>query len=139
MERFIKVAPETYIVERNKMKENKYKSAFLTFYPRSYFKDCTCYLSQNHDQKVGYAIHNRTKEIFGLFNNSGVQGLGKHAICDSIEQGADNLFCFDILCPLYNQFGFKIYNIDRWDDKFAPRFWDYHKYGRPNVVWMKLK
>ena len=112
---------------------------FLTCYNEKELSGCRMWLSVQHKSLIGYAI-NADNELFGLFNNSGIKGLGKSAILDAIENGADKLFCFDGYLPkLYAQFGFVITDTAIWDEDLAPDRWDYRKYGRPNVVWMKLK
>lgn len=120
-------------------KRDKNNSPFLTYLGESDLEGSRLYLSIQHKGLVGYAIDSNN-ELFGLFNNSGIKGLGKSAILDAIKNGADSLFCFDGYLPkLYIQFGFVITKTALWDETLAPQNWNYSKYGRPNVVWMKLK
>ncbi len=124
----------TYIDARDKT-----YSPFLTYLDEKELSGSRMWLSRQYIGLVGYAI-SPDNELFGLFNNSGIKGLGKSAILDAIKNGADNLFCFDGYLPkLYVQFGFVITDTAQWDKALAPDKWDYVKYGRPNVIWMKLK
>ncbi len=124
----------TYIDARDKT-----YSPFLTYLGEKELSGSRLYLSKQHKGSVSYAI-DPDNELFGLFNNSDIKGIGKSAIFDAIKNGADNLFCFGGYLPkLYAQFGFIITHFAPWDEKLAPDKWDYNKYGRPNVIWMKLK
>jgi len=128
------VSRYTYIDIRDKT-----YSPFLTYFNEKELSGSRMWLSIQHKGLIGYAIDS-DNELFGLFNNSGIKGLGKSTILDAIKNGADKLFCFDGYLPkLYAQFGFIITDTASWDEAFAPDKWDYAKYGRPNVVWMKLK
>lgn len=134
---FIPATTDYFIQQRDKMKSEKIP--FITCFTAGQLIDCRLYVSYDYDSKIGYGIQH-DNELFSLFNNSGIQGLGKHAIIDAIEKGADNLFCFEgHLSALYSQFGFVITDLQAFDDKYAPKNWNYKKYGQPNVVWMKLK
>ena len=126
------VSRYTYIDARDK----RY-SPFLTYFDEKDLLSSRMWLSKQHKGLVGYAIDSNN-ELFGLFNNSGIKGLGKSAILDAIKNGADKLFCFDGYSPkLYAQFGFVITDSAPWDEELAPDKWDYEKYGQPNVVWMR--
>ena len=124
----------TYIDARDKT-----YSPFLTYLGEKELSGSRLFLSRQYKRLVGYAISS-DNELFGLFNNSGIKDIGKSAILDAIKNGADNLFCFGGYLPkLYVQFGFIITHFALFNEDLAPDKWDYVKYGRPNVVWMKLK
>jgi len=80
-------------------------------------------------------------DLVNVVNASGVPGLGKEIVLDAINKGASKLDCFDgfLSDKYYPQFGFKKVRADKWDDRFAPRNWDYKKYKRPDVVYMQLE
>lgn len=40
---------------------------------------------------------------------------------------------------MYARYGFEVSKTIPWDDKYAPRGWNYEKDGRPNVVEMVYK
>jgi hypothetical protein len=78
-------------------------------------------------------------EIAGLFNDSPISGLGEVLLYKAIDEGGDHLNCFEgFLSEWYEDHGFEIVNRIPWDDEYAPRGWDYEKFGRPDVVEMEL-
>lgn len=78
-------------------------------------------------------------EITGLFNDSPISGLGEVLLYKAIDEGGDHLNCFEgFLSEWYEDYGFEIVNRIPWDDEYAPRGWDYDKFGRPDVVEMEL-
>jgi hypothetical protein len=87
---------------------------------------------------VGYAVK-PNGDIVSIFNISGQKGLGEEAIKQAIKAGGNKLDAFDgKLVEYYKKFGFKEYNRIKWSDEYAPTGWDYEKYGRPDIVFMKL-
>lgn len=100
-------------------------------------KDMKTFTSK--DGKVGYGI-TKEGELVSVFNNSGKKGLLKIIMPEAILNGATSLDAYEgYLSGRYEEFGFEIVETIPWDDKFAPKGWDFDKYGRPNVVKMKLK
>lgn len=56
----------------------------------------------------------------------------------AIQLGGVKLDCFDGVLPeLYKHYGFVETHREPFDDAFAPKDWDYVKYGRPDVVYMQ--
>lgn len=79
-------------------------------------------------------------ELAGLFNGSGVSGIGEKLVRTCIERGADHLNCFDgRLTSYYESLGFEEVNRIEWDEDYAPSGWDYGKFGKPDVVEMRLR
>lgn len=77
-------------------------------------------------------------DLQNLFNNAG-KGQGAKVVNIAIENGAKKLDCFDgYLTKYYKQFGFKETERIKWDDKYAPKNWNYEKNGRPDIVYMEL-
>jgi len=96
------------------------------------------YLSQN--QKSGYGITS-DKEIISLFSHRGA-GQGAQAIENAVKNGGTHLWCFDGKLPgFYKGYGFEEIKKDRlkWNDDYAPENWDYEKFGRPDVLHLKIK
>jgi len=94
------------------------------------------YLSNG--KKVGVGLSN-TGEIINLFNNSKVSGAGRLALNFAIAKGGTHLSCFDgFLRWYYQKFGFECVKQIPWDSKYAPKNWDYKKYGTPDVIYMVL-
>lgn len=59
----------------------------------------------------------------------------------AIILGGDKLDHFDVphLSNLYERLGFVEYSRLKWDDRYAPAGWDYDAWGRPDMVFRKLK
>ena len=94
------------------------------------------YLSST--EKSGYAIDAK-HNLISLFSLPGAQE-GEAAGWDAIARGATLLDCIGKrLARAYESiFGFVVYRVEKWDDKFAPEGWDYEKFGRPNIYYLKL-
>ncbi len=95
------------------------------------------------DKTAGYAIA-KDGDIISVFSKPGFHH-GQEAIKSAITNGGKKLDCFDIkqgskvnLPKLYKKFGFKIISNLKWGDQYAPKNWNYERYGRPNVAFMKL-
>lgn len=89
------------------------------------------------DGKTGYAIKPNGELI--SVHNKGEKGAGKGAVIDAIENGATKLDAYDgKLVKYYKQFGFEEVRREKWNDQYAPKEWDYEKYGKPDVVYMEL-
>lgn len=88
---------------------------------------------------IGYAIKN-DGDITSVFNNSNVRNIGKELIQSAISNGGKKLDHFDgFLSQLYEPLGFKEKQRLQWDDQYAPKDWDYDKFGRPDVVYRELE
>lgn len=86
---------------------------------------------------VGYAM-SPEGDLQQVFNNSDRPGAGKEAVIHAIANGAKSLDAFDGFLPeYYNKFGFTFKNADKWNDAYAPKGWDYAKFGKPDVVYME--
>lgn len=82
--------------------------------------------------------------LTGLFSNA--KGKGKEIFEKSLDilkksnAKEITLFCIgDFLKKLYMSYGFKVDEVIKWDDTYAPKNWDYKKYGRPDLYEMSLK
>lgn len=111
--------------------ENPEKAAFLTT-PVDADK---YYLTKG--AIAGFAVDGQS--LVGLFNYTADSGVGEKLIGLAVERGASKLFCFDTeLTDMYNSWGFNEYERAEWDENMAPNKWNYKKFGKPDVVWMKL-
>ncbi|MDR3560468.1 MAG: hypothetical protein P4N59_03355 [Negativicutes bacterium] len=127
---FKPVSAETFIAARDKST----KRPFLTPYTADEMKGWQHYLT---DDGVGFAL-TPEKDMVGVFNNSGKPDAGAKAVTLAIAKGAKTADAIaGYLDRYYNGFGFNIKESVPWDDKLAPRGWDYAKYGRPNVVFLE--
>ena len=123
---FKKAAPQEYIAARSTSK----RPEFLTPYKETEMENWQLSLT---DEGVGYAITDEA-DIVGVFNNSTKRGAGKEAVIDAIGSGGKTLDCFDgFLDTYYKKFGFKLKERVNWDPQYAPKDWNYEKYGSPSV------
>lgn len=94
--------------------------------------------STNHG-KAGYAL-DKSKDLQNVFNNSGKKGVGRNILNHAIHKGAKTLDAYDGFLPkLYAKHGFVETGRLKFNDEFAPKDWDYKKYGRPDIVFMAYK
>jgi len=111
-------------------------SAFLSEYTAREYTDigATCYLSQ--DKQSGYAIK-PDGELISVFSLPGSR-QGVAAVKSAVENGATKLDCLgEFLVTLYRKFGFVEYARDAWNDQYAPKNWDYGKFGKPDIIYMQ--
>ena len=108
---------------------------FLTEYTPKEYAAMERFLTPEKD--AGYAIRGGN-ELVSVFN-VGEKGRGKQMVVDAIDKGAVKLDAYDgFLVDYYKQFGFEEVSRMKWDDKYAHPKWDHAKYGKPDVVEMKL-
>ena len=95
-------------------------------------------IGYNAKNDVGYAIK-PDGDIVSVFNNSPIKGLGIKAVKDAIKNGGTKLDAFDgYLKKFYENLGFKEYKRESWNDKYAPKNWNYEKKGKPDIIYFKL-
>jgi hypothetical protein len=112
------------------------RTAFLSDKPAEELKNDKLFLSG--DRHSGYAL-DPSNDLQNLFNN-GPKGGGKVALNDAIRNGAATLDAFDGHLPmLYAKHGFVPTGRMKFSDEYAPKGWDYAKYGRPDVVFMAYR
>jgi hypothetical protein len=129
---FYQATPEEFFHAISEM--GKYKG-FLSPFDVDDYKDMQCFL--NRDKNVGYAI-TADKELVSVFNNSRIVGAGKIAVKDAVTKGAQHGSAFDgFLVDFYRGLGFQEYKRSPFADEYAPEWWDYGKFGKPDVVYMK--
>jgi hypothetical protein len=108
--------------------------SYVSSYTADEYKAMGAKIRVSSDGKSGYALK-PDGEFISVF--SSVKGRGDFLVKDAIHNGADHLDCFDGMLPiLYGNNGFKETGRLKWDDQYAPKGWDYEKYGRPDVIFM---
>lgn len=86
--------------------------------------------------RSGYGI-DRECHLISLFSLPGAFE-GATAVKDAIANGATELDCIgNILADFYKTYGFAEYHREKWDDRFAPKGWNYDKWGRPDIIFMR--
>ncbi len=94
-----------------------------------------CYLADTND--AGYVIK-PDGDIISVFSLPGA-GKGEQAIQSAIENGGTKLDCMNgFLVEFYGDQGFEEYDRMAWNDDYAPKNWDYKRFGRPDIIFMKL-
>lgn len=120
------------------MKKSKYLQ-FLTEYTEEELKDSyTTYKVPGYD--IGFAIKN-DNTITSVHNNSNIHNLGDALIRSAIRLGGKQLDHYDqkFLNDLYKTHKFEEVRRDKWDDELAPQNWNYKEFGKPDIVYRKLK
>ncbi len=91
----------------------------------------------NSEGNVGYALspEGDIQMLFSVQQLGAPPGSGKLALLHAIKNGGRTLDCFEGHLPYiyYNRFGFKEYKRIPWDDRYAPKNWNYQRDGRPEA------
>ena len=127
------VVPEvfSYYLKKNKRIE------FFTIYPEEVLRGWKLFLTKAKESGAGFALTSGN-DLVNLFNNTGIKGLGGIMVRCAIDLGARRVFCFDgYLYSFYASFGFRVVRAIPWNDRLAPKNWDYGKYGKPDVLYME--
>ena len=133
---FKAVDPEKFTKIKNQMPETL--AVFLTKYNSTDYKNikAVCYLS--NDKKSGYAIK-PDGDLISLFSLPGAN-QGFKAIKSAIKNGATKLDCIgEFLVSTYSKCKFVEIKRESWNDEYAPKNWDYEKFGNPDIIYMKLE
>ena len=138
-DQYIRNDYESFIKE---IGENK-RSAFLTPYTVEEFKDAGVQTFQVQGYPIGFALKpqpNGDTDIISVHNNTDMHGIGEALIDSAKRLGGNTLDHFDgFLSDFYSKKGFEEYDRWPWDDKYAPKDWNYEKYNRPDVVLRRLR
>jgi len=101
------------------------------------YETMRCYVAI--DGNAGFAVAS-DGEICSLFNGTAPEGTGEELLEIAIDKGGNKLNCFDgKLVEIYQSNGFKEVGRIEWDDQYAPENWSYEKFGRPDIVQMRLE
>jgi hypothetical protein len=90
---------------------------------------------------VGFAVTPK-RDLVNVFNNGGPRGAGGIAVDEAVRLGALTLDCYDghnwSLRIFYLAHGFGVTGRMAFNPDYAPKGWDYGRYGSPDVVFMAL-
>lgn len=87
---------------------------------------------------AGYALK-QDGDLVSVFSKAGAH-KGADVVKHALARGAKKLDCFDGYLPeFYDNFGFREYDRWKWAEQHAPKAWDYTRFGRPDVVLMRIK
>ena len=123
-----------FITARNMLDQDLF--AFLTLHTEQDYvtKGTKLYLSK--DGKSGFGL-NPDGELISVFSLE--RQRGKILVAEARKQGATYLSCMgDHLLELYSEFEFSPVEVLRWDNQFAPKNWNYERFGTPNIFDMRL-
>lgn len=131
---FYIVSEDEFISARDKLHHDLF--AFLTPYTEIDYKNKGTKLFLSQDLKSGFGV-NPDGELISVFALE--RQRGKILVAEAMKQGAKYLSCMgDHLLEMYSEFGFSSVEILKWDNRFAPRNWNYERFGTPNIYDMKL-
>jgi len=134
---FIKVNPDKFYISISKGLPSDLQK-MISFYNEEELANLgvSFYLSDN--EKSGYGL-TRDKDLINVFSATGAH-QGPATVIDAIKNGAETLDCFDTNLPgFYRKFGFDEYKRVKWDDRYAPEGWNYERFGRPDIIFMRLR
>jgi len=119
------------------IQRSKYKM-FLTQYIEKELLEKAKYIIVSPTKKAG-AVVTKDKDITSVFNNSSERGEGTKMLMEAIEKGGRTLDHIDgYLSKVYEKMGFEEVKKMKWDDKYAPKGWDYKKDDKPDIIFRKL-
>ena len=128
------VSAQEFIVSRDKLDADL--SPFLTPYADQDYEKKGTRLFLSQDRQSGFGI-NPDGELISVFSLE--RKRGKILVAEAKKQGATHLSCMgEHLLKMYSEFGFAPVEILQWDNRFAPKDWNYERFGTPNIYDMKL-
>lgn len=121
----------------NDLKNSKRKE-FLSQYTPEELKELEITTYTLKDYPIGFAL--KDGYLSGVHNNSNIKGLGNVLVEKAKELGATKLDHFEgYLSKFYKDLGYEETKRDKWNDLYAPKDWNYEKYGKPDIVYRELK
>jgi len=124
--------------QENMQKVRPEHKLFLDWYSWEEYKEKGIRLYMEENGYTGFGITKDNMLVTLWTRADAPKGIGRKSIKYAIEQGVDNLECFDGYLPkLYSQFGFKIEDRFPWNPEYAPEGWDYKKFGTPDYLVMR--
>lgn len=131
---FHTVSGEEFISSRDKLDNDLF--AFLTPHTELDYKNKGTKLFLSEDLQSGFGV-NPDGELISVFALE--RQRGKILVAEAMKQGATYLSCMgNHLLEMYSEFGFSSVEILKWDNQFAPKNWNYERFGTPNLYDMKL-
>jgi hypothetical protein len=131
---FNEVSADEFIVARDRPPPDLF--AFLTPHTNADYKNKGTKLFLSQDKQSGFGI-NPDGELISVFALE--RQRGKILVAEARKQGAMYLSCMDDhLLALYSEFDFGPVEVLKWDNQFAPKNWNYERFGTPNIYEMKL-
>ena len=127
-----------FIASRDK--SNKH-SGFVTPYTEKEYRENNAKVYKLKGYDIGFALqpNQGDTDIISVFNND--PRIGKCApqmLQVARKLGGTTLDHFDThLSDIYSQEGFVEYQRDKWNDMYAPKGWNYEKYGKPDVIYRR--
>lgn len=130
-----------YAAFSEELKRNK-RSEFLTPYTPEELKELHITTYQVPGYEIGFGLKPLPEghvDIIGVHNNTDIKGIGEALVDSAIRLGGTDLDHYDgFLSDFYAKKGFNSYARMEWNDAYAPKNWDYEKYGRPPVIMRSL-
>ena len=123
-------------------KDNPY-TAFVNHYtPEEIQNEGMKPLTSNNGQ-TGLLIHDHGDgriEATALYNVSDTPGAGRALLQDSVaNHGVNYVECFgEGLRDIYQTVGFQVDTTSSFDPQYAPKDWNYEKFGTPDYYTMKI-
>ena len=131
---FYPVSAKEFISSRDKLVADLF--AFLTPHTGIDYEAKGTKLFLSQDRQSGFGI-NPDGELISVFSLE--RKRGKILVAEAKKQGAIYLSCMgDHLLKMYSEFDFTPVEIQKWDNRFAPKNWNYERFGTPNIYDMKL-
>ncbi len=110
--------------------------AFLTPHTQQNYQNKGTKLYLSKDGKSGFGV-NPDGELISVFSLE--RQRGKILVAEARKQGATYLSCMgEHLLKMYSEFDFAPTEILVWDNQFAPKNWNYERFGTPNIYDMRL-
>ncbi|MCC6639159.1 hypothetical protein IT409_01210 [Candidatus Falkowbacteria bacterium] len=110
--------------------------AFLTPYSPKEYIEHKIDIFLTEDKKSGFGVTLK-HELVSLFSLEAKRG--PKLVQLAIEKGVTHLTCIgDKLLVLYKNAGFEIAKAEAWNPDYAPKYWNYEKFGSPKVFTMVL-
>ncbi len=89
------------------------------------------------DNRCGFGL-NSDGQLISVFSLE--KERGPLLVQEALARGARYLNCMGKkLCELYGDAGFEIIKEESWNEEYAPKHWDYDRFGTPNYYEMELK
>lgn len=118
---------------------------FFTVHTPQEFKDSNTKTFLLNGYNIGYALmpaEDNNVDIISVFNNEpNIKNIGDNLIKSAIKNGGTQLDHYDVkaLSDLYDRHGLKVYDKYKWDSRYAHPYWDYKKYGKPDVLFRRIE